>query len=66
MKEYGGNRKSMEKRLGKIKDVPSIIYGRVSFDALTRRVQGVRHVRLVVKSGAFTLWDGKPASRVKP
>ncbi len=66
MRQYGTDRKAVEEGLGKVKDVPSIVYGPMSFDPQTRRVQGVRHVRLVVKSGVFTLWDGKPASSLKP
>jgi branched-chain amino acid transport system substrate-binding protein len=66
LKQYGTDRNSVEEGLGKIKDVPSIVYGRVTFNPQTRRVEGVRHVRLVVHAGAFTLWDGKPAGSVKP
>ncbi len=47
-----------------IKDVPSVIYGKASFDTQTRRVAGARAVYLVVKSGQFVLWDGKKPSAV--
>ena len=66
MNQYGTDRESVQDGLGKIKDVPSVVFGRASFDFQTRRVRGVHHVRLVVRSGAFTLWDGKPATSGKP
>jgi branched-chain amino acid transport system substrate-binding protein len=48
--------------LAQIKDVPSVIYGKATFDPQTRRVAGARAVYLVVKNGAFVLWDGKKPS----
>ena len=48
--------------LAQIKDVPSVIYGKATFDPETRRVAGARAVYLVVKDGRFTLWDGKKPS----
>ncbi len=44
-----------------VKDVPSVVFGAATFDPTTRRVAGVRNVALVVKDGAFALWDGTPA-----
>lgn len=56
---WGTTREAMQKGLMEIKDVPSIIYGSVTFDEATRRVQGASYKRLVVQNGKFNLWDGK-------
>ena len=45
--------------LAAIKDVPSVIYGKATFDPQTRRVAGARAVYLIVKDNKFLLWDGK-------
>ena len=58
---WGATREGMKAGLGEIKDVPSVIYGIVTFDPATRRVQGASYKRLVVRDGKFTLWDGKAA-----
>ena len=41
-----------------------MIYGKVTFDPVTRRVPGASYYRLLlVKNGAFTVWDGqRPAA----
>ena len=60
--KYGADRTAIRDGLAKIKDVPSVIYGKATFDPETRRVAGARAVYLVVKDGKFALWDGvKPA-----
>ena len=56
---WGATREAMETGLGDIKNVPSVIYGSVTFDPKTRRVQGASYKRLVVHDGKFVLWDGK-------
>jgi branched-chain amino acid transport system substrate-binding protein len=62
VREFGASREAIRDGLGKIKDAPSVIYGRTTFDPVTRRVSGAQFQRLVVKDGRFTLWDGsKPA-----
>jgi branched-chain amino acid transport system substrate-binding protein len=60
--KYGTDRTAIRDRLAQIKDVPSVIYGKATFDPQTRRVAGARAVYLVVKNGAFVLWDGKKPS----
>ena len=45
-----------------IKDVPSVIYGKVSFDPATRRVQGATYKLLTVKDAKFAVWDGARAT----
>jgi branched-chain amino acid transport system substrate-binding protein len=60
---YGPDRKAIRDGLAEIKDVPSVIYGKATFDPETRRVAGARAVYLVVKDGKFALWDGvKPVT----
>ena len=56
---WGPTREGMEKGLAEIKDVPSVVYGSVTFDPATRRVQGASYKRLVVRDNKFILWDGK-------
>jgi branched-chain amino acid transport system substrate-binding protein len=61
--KYGTDRTAIRDGLAEIKDVPSIIFGKATFDSETRRVAGARAVYLVVKDGKFALWDGvKPAT----
>src|SRR5277367_4342995 len=57
--KYGPDRTAIRDGLAEIKDVPSVIYGKATFDPQTRRVAGARAVYLVVKDGKFVLWDGK-------
>jgi branched-chain amino acid transport system substrate-binding protein len=58
IKQYGTDRKAIRDGLASIKDVPNVIYGKVTFDPQTRRVLGAKTINLVVKSGKFALWDG--------
>lgn len=51
-------RRTVRDTLAKVKDVPSVVYGKATFDPTTRRVAGARSAELVVKGGRFTLWDG--------
>jgi branched-chain amino acid transport system substrate-binding protein len=59
MNRFGTTRQDIHDGLGKIKDVPSVIFGKASFDTQTRRVTGGTAVDLVVKDGKFQQWDGK-------
>jgi branched-chain amino acid transport system substrate-binding protein len=66
IKQGGPDRKAIRDTLATIKDVPSVIYGKVSFDPSTRRISGPRNINIVVKDGSFALWDGsKPAVAAK-
>jgi branched-chain amino acid transport system substrate-binding protein len=58
---YGTTREAMQTGLMEIKDVPSVIYGRVTFNTETRRVQGANYRLLRVKDGKFIVWDGTHA-----
>lgn len=61
--KYGTDRTAIRDGLANIKDVPSVIFGKATFDPQTRRVAGARAEYLVVKDGKFALWDGvKPAT----
>jgi branched-chain amino acid transport system substrate-binding protein len=60
--KYGLDRTAIRDGLAEIKDVPSVIYGKASFDPQTRRVAGARAVYLIVQNGQFVLWDGKKPS----
>jgi branched-chain amino acid transport system substrate-binding protein len=61
--ELGGpERTAIRDALGQLKDVPSVVYGTVSFNSETRRVESPRDARLVVRDGAFKLWDGTPVA----
>jgi branched-chain amino acid transport system substrate-binding protein len=57
--EYGTDRKAIKDGLSKVV-FPSVVYGPGSrFDPATRRVSHPRFVRLVVRGGRFTVWDGQ-------
>jgi branched-chain amino acid transport system substrate-binding protein len=58
IKQYGTDRKAIHDGLAKIKDVPSVVFGKVAFDTQTRRVLGAKTINLVVKNGKFAAWDG--------
>ena len=55
---YGTTREAMQTGLMEIKDVPSVIYGKTTFDPATRRVPGASYKLLLVKDQHFTVWDG--------
>jgi branched-chain amino acid transport system substrate-binding protein len=59
-KQFGPTREAMHDGLAKIHDVPSVIYGHITFNPETRRVPNPVFKYLVVKDGAFALWDGAP------
>ena len=63
MNQFGTERAQIHDGLAKIKDVPSVIYGKASFDPATRRVAGAGAVYLIVKGGQFVLWDGQKPSK---
>jgi len=63
MREFGTDRKSIHDGLAKVKDVPSIIFGKATFDPKTRRVDGAMSVELVVKDGRFQVFQPGTAVR---
>jgi branched-chain amino acid transport system substrate-binding protein len=62
IKLAGPDRKAIRDGLAQLKDVPSVVFGTIRFDPETRRVSAPENVNLVVKDGAFALWDGKPVA----
>ena len=52
------DRVAVRDTLAQVKDVPSVIYGKATFDPQTRRVLGAKSADLVVRNGRFVLWDG--------
>lgn len=52
------DRKAIRDALSKIKDVPSVIFGKATFDPTTRRVAGVKSVDLIVKGGKWAVFGG--------
>ncbi len=56
--QFGTTRDAMQTGLMQIKDVPSVIYGKTTFDPATRRVPAASYKLLLVKDGKFTVWDG--------
>jgi len=63
MRESGIERQQIHDGLAKVKDVPSVIFGKATFDPETRRVSGAQAVDLVVKNGKFTFYEGGVAVR---
>src|SRR5215471_11384533 len=53
----GTDRKAIRDGFAKVKDVPSVIFGKVTFDPATRRVKGAMNAELVVRNGQFAIWD---------
>jgi branched-chain amino acid transport system substrate-binding protein len=63
MRQFGTDRKGIKEGLGKIKDVPSVVYGSVKFDPNTRRVADPFVSRIVVKDGKWAAYEGAKAMR---
>ena len=53
------DRASVKDAFGKVKAVPSVIYGTVEFNSTTRRVDEFLGARLIVKNGKLVAWTGK-------
>ena len=62
MRQFGTDRKAIKEGLGKIKDVPSVVYGKVAFDPATRRVADPFVSRIVVKDGKWAAYEGAQAA----
>jgi branched-chain amino acid transport system substrate-binding protein len=60
----GATRQGIHDALPKLKDVPSVVYEKVTFDPETRRIRSPKFENLIVKDGEFVPWDGtKPTSK---
>ena len=55
----GTDRTAVRDAFARIKDVPSVIYGKVTFNPANRRVDEFLGARLVVRNGKFAVWDGR-------
>ena len=64
MKQFGTERKAIQEGLGKIKDVPSVVYGKVAFDTETRRVANPFVSRIEVQNGKWAAYQGGKATPV--
>lgn len=57
--ELGGpTRQGIHDALPKLKDIPSIVYKKVTFNSETRRAQNPSFNNLIVQNGQFIPWDG--------
>ena len=63
MRKFGSDRKAIQQGLGKIKDVPSVVYGAVTFDTETRRVANPLVSRIEVKNGKWAAYEGAKVTR---
>jgi branched-chain amino acid transport system substrate-binding protein len=63
MRQFGAERGKIKEGLGRIRNVPSVVYGAVTFDPATRRVANPFVSRIVVRNGGWAVWDGAPAAR---
>lgn len=57
MRQFGADRQSIHDGLPKLRDVPSVLFGTMSFDPATRRVSHPASVDLIVKEGRFAVWQ---------
>ncbi|MGF6543747.1 ABC transporter substrate-binding protein [Paraburkholderia youngii] len=57
----GLDRRGVRDALPRLHDVPSVVFGKATFDPATRRVIGVKSVNLVVENGQWALLGSKPA-----
>ncbi|MEO8610265.1 MAG: ABC transporter substrate-binding protein [Chloroflexota bacterium] len=56
IKEGGPTRQGVHDALPLLKDVPSVVYGKVTFNPETRRAQNPTYEDLIVKGGDFVPW----------
>jgi branched-chain amino acid transport system substrate-binding protein len=59
LREFGVDRNAVKEGLGKIKDVPSVVYGSVTFDRATRRVADPLVSRIMIKDGRWVAWNAR-------
>jgi branched-chain amino acid transport system substrate-binding protein len=65
LREGGLDRRGVRDALPKLHDIPSVVFGKATFDPQTRRIIGVRSVNLVVENGHWTLLGAKPSLAAK-
>lgn len=59
LRGFGATRAGVREGFERMTEVPSVVYGSMRFDVATRRVQHPSNINLMVRNGAFALWDGK-------
>lgn len=57
IKVGGPTRQGVHDALPQLKDVPSVVYGTVTFDPETRRAKAPKFENLIVQDGAFVPWE---------
>jgi branched-chain amino acid transport system substrate-binding protein len=65
LRSGGTDRRAVRDALVKLHDVPSVIFGKATFNPETRRVIGVKSVNLMVVNGQWALLQSKPALAAK-
>lgn len=55
------DRAGVKAAFASVKDVPSVVYGKVTFNPANRRIDEFLGARLVVQGGKLVAWDGKAA-----
>jgi len=58
----GATRDGIHEALPKLKDVPSVVYGKITFNAETRRAQNPTFEDLIIKDGAFVPLEASEAT----
>jgi branched-chain amino acid transport system substrate-binding protein len=53
----GADRRGARDALLKLRDIPSVVFGKATFDPTTRRVIGVKSINLVATDGHWALLD---------
>jgi branched-chain amino acid transport system substrate-binding protein len=62
IRHAGTDRRAIRDAFAQLRDIPSVIFGKATFDPATRRILGAKNAELIVKDGRFQIWDGKKGS----
>jgi branched-chain amino acid transport system substrate-binding protein len=62
IRHAGTDRRAIRDAFAQLRDIPSVIFGKATFDAASRRILGAKNAELIVKDGRFQIWDGKKGS----
>ncbi len=57
----GATRQGVHDALPRLHDIPTVVFGKASFDPRTRRIDGVKSINLVVRNGQWALLDSTQA-----
>jgi len=61
----GTTRQGVHDALPKLRDIPSVVFGKATFDSRTRRIDGVKSIDLVVHDGQWALLPAQQTVAVK-